>query len=329
MISRIVIRLSLILVLFLSCVSVNYAQQDAQFSQYMFNGIYINPAYAGYKGVWNAHFFYRKQWFGFNGAPQTMSFAIEGNANDDRVGLALQVANDAIGATNNTSVYASYAYRIPINTQRNRSLAFGLGGGIVNANVDIQRLDPRQPYDPSIAALAGSKLLPDARFGVFYNSDRFYIGASADRLLSNFWVRKDAEKEHLEFNLHWYLTSGMLVYLSDQVIWKPSILVKDDIYGPTNADINSMFLLGRTLWLGASYRTAIPLYNKTNLSTDLRKSANVIAIAEVFVGDKLRIGYSYDYSINTPTLYTNPTHEFSIGYYFKPQLRGLLSPRFF
>src|SRR5690349_16699010 len=90
------------------------AQQDAQFSQYMFNGIYINPAYAGYREVWNAHAFYRNQWGGFPGAPKTISFAVDGIAREKRYGLALQAVNDKIGLQESTSMYANFSVRIPI-----------------------------------------------------------------------------------------------------------------------------------------------------------------------------------------------------------------------
>ena len=121
----------LILLTLLFCTGALYAQQDAQQSQYMFNGIYINPAYAGYKENLNLHTYYRNQWTGITGAPRSFSVAIDASANDGNVGLAFQVASDKLGAQNSTSAYANYAYRLRLNADGSSRLAFGLGVGIV------------------------------------------------------------------------------------------------------------------------------------------------------------------------------------------------------
>src|SRR6187402_3418135 len=121
----------LILLTFMLSTSLLYAQQDAQQSQYMFNGIYINPAYAGYKESLNVHSFYRTQWTGIEGAPRTMALAIDASANDGNVGLAFQVASDKLGAQSNLSAYASYAYRIRMNDDGSSRLALGVSVGVM------------------------------------------------------------------------------------------------------------------------------------------------------------------------------------------------------
>ena len=112
------------------------AQQDAQFSQYMFNGVYINPAYAGYKEELNLHTFYRNQWTGIKGAPKTASVAVDAIANEGNVGLALQVASDKIGAMGSLSAYASYAYRLRVGYNESSRLAFGVGLGVIQNSID-------------------------------------------------------------------------------------------------------------------------------------------------------------------------------------------------
>ncbi len=159
------------------------AQQDAQFSQYMFNGIYINPAYAGYKEVLNLHGYYRAQWTGVEGAPRSFSIAGDGIINDGNVGLALQIASDKLGAQSTQSVYASYAYRIRMNEDGTARLAFGISGGLVQLGINGALLSTQ---DPELDMPGGtqSTVVPDARAGVFYADERFYAGFSVDNLLS-------------------------------------------------------------------------------------------------------------------------------------------------
>ncbi|MDI3321453.1 PorP/SprF family type IX secretion system membrane protein [Pinibacter soli] len=317
----------------LMCAKTADAQQDAQFSQYMFNGLYINPAYAGYREQWNVNAFYRNQWTGFPGAPKTMSLAADGTVHDNRAGLGFQIVNDVLGAQTNTSVYGNYAYRIPlgVNEYEGKTLSLGFGIGILQDRLNMSKLDPNQQGDPTIITAAKTKIMPDAKVGVFYNSDRFYIGASASNLITNSWNRKDDIKGvYVIPKLHWYFTAGGLVPLSDEVSWKPSFLLKDDLAGPTSLDVNSMFLFQKLLWLGASYRTAIPsFYNKSAFDKNLKKSADVVGLLELMVNEKLRIGYAYDYSLNATTTQRFSTHEISIGFFFANKKGAMLSPRYF
>jgi len=309
------------------------AQQDAQFSQYMFNGMYINPAYCGYREEWNINLFYRNQWAGFPGAPKTLSLAVDGTARDNTLGLGFQVINDKIGALNNTSTYFNYAYRIKFGdpyADDTKTLTLGLGAGFVQQHININELHADQPLDNTLMSAVHNKIMPDARFGIFYNTDRFYAGVSADNLITNFWQRKDEKQGYFIINkLHWYATAGTLVDLSDNVSWKPSFLLKDDLAGPTSLDLNSFFLLKNILWVGASYRTAVPLYAKSYLQKGLTKPADIVGMVDVFVNDKLRIGYAYDYSLNNTTTQGYSTHELSIGYFFKNAQQKMYSPRYF
>lgn len=147
--------------------TVSRAQQDAQFSQYMFNGIYINPAYAGYKEQLNVHAFYRNQWVGLDGAPKTMSLAVDAIANQGNVGLALQISNDRIGAQRNLAAYANYAYRLRLDTYGESRLAFGLGVGVIQLGIDGSLLNPND-FEGQLPPGMQSRIVPDARAGVFF-----------------------------------------------------------------------------------------------------------------------------------------------------------------
>jgi type IX secretion system PorP/SprF family membrane protein len=294
------------------------AQQDAQFSQYIFNGLYINPAYAGYKEDLYLNSFYRSQWTGLNGAPQTQSIAMDGAVNDGKVGLGLMIQHDAIGAQSNIAAYANYAYRIQIGEQENSKLAFGLGFGFIQNGIDGTKLNPVQIGDAYIPTGNESVLLPDARLGMFYTNDHFFAGASADNLLAKY-VHSSSDATLLipVPQPHLYLTTGALFDLNDQTKLKPSILIKDTQGAPTSMDINAFLLLNERLWLGGTYRTAITIYNKPNLQSGLQPSSAMVGMVEFFVNDTFRIGYAFDYSLNKIGNYGYGSHELSISILLK------------
>ncbi|WP_345208915.1 type IX secretion system membrane protein PorP/SprF [Mucilaginibacter gynuensis] len=304
-----------------------YAQQDAQQSQYMFNGIYINPAYAGYKENLNLHAFYRSQWTGIDGGPVSMSLALDAIANDGNVGLALQISNDKLGAQSNLAAYANYAYRLRMNADGSSRLALGFGIGVVQLGINGNLLNPNDP-EPDMFAGTQSTIVPDGRVGVYYSDNKFYAGLSADNLISQYIkVRQDGYIPQPK--PHYYLTAGVLLPLSEDIKFKPSILVKDDRGGPTSLDINAFILLGEKLWVGGSYRQRVKLYSKDYLQRDLSSLNSAVAALEVFAMKNLRVGYSYDFSVGPLKGYSGGTHEISIGFYFKTSKSRMLTPRYF
>ncbi|MBS7564430.1 type IX secretion system membrane protein PorP/SprF [Mucilaginibacter sp. Bleaf8] len=305
-----------------------FAQQDVQQSQYMFNGIYINPAYAGYKQSLNLHSFYRSQWTGMPGGPVSMSLAVDATANDGNVGLALQVASDKLGAQNFLSAYANYAYRLRMNADGSSRLAFGLGIGLLQSGINGNLLNTN---DPEVYQPVGnqSQLMPDGRIGVYYSDNKYYAGLSADNLIAQFIDVKASNSYLAQPKPHYYLTAGMLVPLSEDVMVKPSVLLKDDRGGPTSLDVNAFLLFGQKLWLGASYRTGVKLYSKDYLQRDLSNLNSVVGAVELFPLENLRVGYAYDFSIGPLKGYSSGTHELSVGFYFRTAKTRMLTPRYF
>jgi type IX secretion system PorP/SprF family membrane protein len=304
-----------------------FAQQDVQFSQYMFNSLYINPAYAGYREQWNVNVFYRSQWAGFPGAPKSFSAAADGTVNDGRIGLGIQVVSDKLGAQNNTAMYGSYAYRIPMDETGERTLAFGIGAGFVQQRLNIAALSPATQNDALLMNARKTAFMPDARVGVYYNSERLYAGLSADNLMTGSFQKSDGLKTYLPLKPHLYFTFGGLVPLSEEVLLKPSLLVKEDFAGPTSLDVGAFFLLSQRIWLGGSYRTAI--LHKDNIDNSVKRAGAIVAMAEVFVNDKLRIGYAYDQTVNGTGATSYTTHELSLSYFFNSRKARMLSPRYF
>jgi type IX secretion system PorP/SprF family membrane protein len=304
-----------------------YAQQDAQQSQYMFNGIYINPAYAGYKENLNFHSYFRSQWTGIEGAPKSMSLAVDAIANNGNVGLALQISNDRLGAQTNLSAYANYAYRLRMNNEGTSRLALGFGVGVMQLGINNSLLNPNDP-EPYLATGMQSTFVPDGRVGVFYSDDKYYAGISADNLISQF-INVRNRGFIAQPKPHYYLTGGALFPLSEDVLIKPSLLLKDDAGGPTSLDLNTFIMFGQRLWIGGSYRTGVKLYNKSYLQNDLSRLNSFVAAMELFPLENLRVGYAYDISIGPLKGYSGGTHEISIGFYIKTQKTRMLTPRFF
>lgn len=313
---RYLILMSMLLPLF------TQGQQDAQFSQYIFNGIYINPAYAGYRQELNAHTFYRSQWVGVPGAPQTMSLAVDGAVNEKRMGLALQVAYDKIGAQSMFSAYGNYAYRFPVD-EKEGFLALGIGAGLIQPGLDGSKLDPNNANDRYLNSSKRTMTLIDARAGVYYSNPHFFAGASLDNITAQYMDKNEPGSLAIPIpKPHIYLTAGGLIDMGNDIFLKPSFLLKDDTGGPTNLDLNSFVLLNKMLWIGASYRTGVTIYPKPHLQQDLMKRAAVIGMVEIYATPQLRIGYAYDYALNRYRTYNNGTHEISIGYYISRESKG-------
>lgn len=303
------------------------AQQDAQYSQYMFNGIYINPAYAGYKEVLNVHSFYRAQWTGIEGAPRSFSVAVDAIANEGNVGLALQLFSDKLGAQSTQGVYANYAYRIRLNEDGSSRLAFGISGGLLQLGINGSLLTTN---DPELDMPGGTQttLVPDARAGVFFSNDRVFAGFSVDNLIAPH-MNKSRYIYIPQPRPHYYLTAGMLLPLSESIQLKPSFLLKDDRGGPSSLDMNAFLLFKEKIWVGGSYRTGLKLYDKNYLQKVLIKRNAAVAAIEFFPVSNLRVGYAYDFSVGPLQSYSSGSHEISIGFSFAGPDMRMATPRVF
>lgn len=314
-------RIKILLLLFIIS-SAAFAQQLPQYSQYIFNGLAINPGYAGSKGFVNANATYRSQWTNIDGSPVTQSLMIDGPMTNSRMGWGAQVLNDQIGAQGRISLLGTYAYRVHFS--ENARLGFGLSGGAERFSVNMDKLVTANAYDPAVMALAESKWRPDARFGMFFNTERFYAGASVMNIFGNM-VSKSSEM--IGIHRHYFLNAGYLFDLGERVKLKPGFMIKEDFRSQTNIDLNSFVLLDERVWLGATYRTGTMMMSRA-LGNEVIKRNAVVFAAEYFISSNFRIGYSYDADI--AGLKSFNTHEFSLGYNFmKKQESSMVSPRYF
>lgn len=292
------------------------AQQDSQFTQYVFNGIHINPAYAGYKDDIYIQSFYRSQWEGVKGAPKSFSIAADGAFNDGHVGLGLILSNDQVGAQSYLTAYANYAYRIRVGDDESSQLAFGIAAGMMQLGLDGNKLEGYKPGDGLIPLGAQTNTVPDARFGVYYANETYFAGFSATNMLARYMAKKNTENRLVPVpQPHFYFTAGAIFPLNDDMRIKPVILFKDDTKGPSALDLNAFLLLKESLWIGGFYRTSLDLYKKDYQQSNLTKQNAIGAIIEVFATKNIRIGYSYDYSLNKLRNYNYGSHEISAGFY--------------
>ena len=315
-----------------------HAQQNVQFSQYVFNSLTINPAYAGYKEDLYLNAVYRKQYVSFPGSPSTATVSLDGLLNKDKktVGIGGHLTVDKLGPQQTISLFGTYSYRIQFNEEDTKRLCLGLAAGFNQYSLDGSSLQYVDVNDPLINAAKQSVIKPDAQVGAFYYTSKFYAGLSVLNLFSlynngSIYLNNTNAASSENITSHLYFTVGGLVTMSDNVKLKPSLMLKEDFHGPTSLDFNLLALLSEKLWVGASYRSAITLWNKKAVTTDLSKSGAASLMAELFATDKLRIGYSYDFITSGLSSYQSGSHEISIGLLFNKNVDAerIKSPRYF
>jgi len=302
-----------------------FGQQLPQFSQYIFNGLHINPAYAGYKGEPYIQSTYRSQWVNFPGAPETFTVTADLSANEGTMGFGLSLMSDNLGPARTTGGLLTYAYRI--KTGARSFLGLGVSAGFSQYSLDGSMLDPNDFPDSQIPEGQINLLTPNLNTGLFFHNDKFYAGFSVYNMVGkNALEKEDVALAYHDF--HYYLTMGYLFDLSDNVKFKPSFLIKEVKGAPTSYDINAMFLFMERLWVGGSYRSNMKIWND-NLLEGLNNRNAVAAILEVFPTERLRLGYAYDHNLNVLNAYRNNSHELSVGFYITPRRAVMKNQRWF
>ncbi|MBD8487796.1 type IX secretion system membrane protein PorP/SprF [Echinicola sp. CAU 1574] len=301
------------------------AQQAPVFSQYMFNPLFINPAYAGYKQQIYLQSYYRKQWSNVPGSPETFAISGDGLLTDTNVGVGGHIMVDRLGAQKTTGGYANAAYHLRVSGEG--YISFGLGAGMVNTKLDGSMLNPMDPSDPSVSTGDEQVLYPDLRAGLFYYNPYFFAGISADNMFSSSF-NFDNGAVLVQPNSNLYLTAGTLIDVSYNVALKPSIMYVDDFAGPSRLDLNAFVLLSERLWLGASYRTSVNFQGEEFRDNE-KRPVSIVGLVEFYVNDQLRIGYAYDHNVSGFSTKAFSTHDFSVGFLFPPKRVKLVSPRYF
>lgn len=293
--------------LFTSLVS---AQQDPQYTQYMYNTMTVNAAYAGSTGSLEAILLHRSQWVGIDGAPETQAFAIHTPMSNERVGLGLSVVNDKLGPSNELFVDGNFSYAIPLGYDK--KLAFGLKGGARMLNVDWSKGIYRNPIDPLLNENISNNFKPSLGAGIYYYSDKWYFGASVPNFIRNDYY-DDTDEAINRDRFHYFFIGGYVFDLSENLKFKPAFLVKAVSGSPLSTDVSANFLIHDKFTAGASYRW----------------DDSVSALAGFQVTNSFFIGYAFDYTVTDLNKYNDGSHEIILRFQMQKKSSQMKSPRFF
>lgn len=299
--------LGLLMVVFLK----GEAQQDPMFSQYMFNKLVLNPAYAGSREQLSASAIFRQQWSGWEGAPRTQSFGIHTPTTDLRHGFGLHFYNDKVGFTSNFLGSFSYAYRIPV---KKGHLALGMTAGLNSYWVRLSEVETWQQGDVAFANGGDfTRTLFMAGPGVFYSGKRWYLGASVPNIVPNRLYDPYYEQLVAEKSRHVYAMGGIVLKMGPWLQFRPSFLMKYTTGIDPLWDLSAAFFIKERIWIGGSYRPGNAL----------------VGMMELYLSPNLRLGYAYDYVTSSLSNYTSGSHEFSLGIDFGFQKTRMVSPKLF
>lgn len=296
------------------------AQYDAMFTQYMFNEMFINPAYAGSKDAMSATLLHRQQWVNFPGRPVTTSFSLHGPLEGNKMGVGLSILNEKVGVMNRNLIYASYAYRLKFADKS--TLAMGLMGGLDNQLNKLNTLkvsneanataDPQFGNSPNVVA-------PNFGAGLYYNTKTLYVGLSVPRMIDN-KVRFGPDGSStikttkvLPSLFTYYLTAGYLFTLNDEFKLRTNVMMKAVQNAPAQIDIGANLLIRDFIWAGLNFRTG------SSLSLLLGCQVN----------KQFLVSYSYDYGLNKIQKYSQGSHEIVLNYLFSFTGRKIVTPRYF
>lgn len=287
------------------------AQQDAQYTQYMYNPMNINPAYAGSRDVLSIFGMHRTQWVGLDGAPSTNVFSIHSPLKNQKLGLGLSIVNDKIGPANENNISVDFAYRIPVSELS--TLAFGLKGTANLLDVDYTKLDIYDEADTQFQNNIDNKFSPNVGAGVFWYSDKYYVGLSVPNMLETKHYNDNNFKALAKERMHYYFMSGYVFDINENIKFKPAFLTKFISGTPLQLDLTANFLFNEKFILGGAYRW----------------DAAGSILAGFQVSKKLLIGYSYDMDATKLANYNSGSHEVFLRYeVFKNSLK-VINPRFF
>mgnify|MGYP003454725228 CR=1 FL=1 len=292
-----------------------YSQQDAQFTQYMYNTININPAYAGSRGVLSVFGLHRTQWVGIDGAPKTNTFSLNTPIKNSNIGFGLSVINDRIGPSDETAISADISYSI--NTSDKYKLSFGVKATADLLNVDFTKLNIYNPGDPLAQYNIDNKFSPNVGAGIYYRPDKSYIGLS----VPNFLETKHFDKGQNQFGsnsiasekMHYYLIAGHVFDLSSSLKMKPAFLTKMVKGAPLQVDLSANFLFNDKFTIGGAYRW----------------DAAGSLMAGFQINNSLFLGYGYDMEVTKLANYNSGSHEVFLRYELFKKAEKVVSPRFF
>ena len=288
---------------------VSFAQQDAQFTQYMYNTININPAYAGSRGALSLFALHRTQWVGLDGAPVTNAVSINSPINNSNLGIGISLVNDRIGPSNENAFSIDLSYTI--KTSEIFKLSFGIKGTANLFNLDVSKLNPKNQNDSQFQKL-DNVFSPNIGAGIYFHSDKSYFGLSVPNFIES--KRYDDNSVAIfKEKINYYFIAGHVFQLSPDIKFKPSLLTKLIQGAPLQVDVSGNFLFYDKFVIGGAYRW----------------SAAVSAMVGFQVSNGLFIGYGYDFETTQLKNYNSGSHELFLRYELFNNYNKITSPRFF
>lgn len=290
-----------------------YAQQDPQFSMYMFDKMAVNPAAAGSKDALEANLIGRDQWVDIEGAPRTAGLMVQAPFSSQKIGWGVELESDHIGPTTSTSLQANYAYHLRCASGQ---LSMGLGIGLYDYVINFSQINYKDQNDPYANANRSQVIVPTGEAGLYYYSHSFYAGLSFNHLIQSRLISSQIDKNDdsiAAFRPHAYFIIGQGYRLSDNLVFNPSLLLKFAQNSPVTGDITANFLLQNKIWLGASYRIGY----------------GFVIMAAYKVSKMLQVGYSYDFGINSIGNVGGGSHEICLTLDLGNRKTMQRSPRYF
>ncbi len=288
----------------------SYAQQDPQYTQYMYNTINVNPAYAGSRDVLSIFGLYRTQWVGLDGAPDTGVFSAHSPVGE-RVGLGLSFVNDRIGISDQSTISVDFSYAIPV-FNNSFKLAFGLKATGHLLNIDFSKLNWYEPDDPTNQNIS-NRFSTNIGAGAYLYSDRFYVGLSVPNILETKHYNDNDIESLAKQRFHGYLITGYVFDMNSTIQFKPALLLKTAEGAPLQLDITANFLFYEKLTLGAAWRW----------------DAAMSGLAGFQIDKNWFVGYAYDAETTQLSNYNSGSHEIFLRYEFFNKTNRVISPRFF
>ena len=329
-------KLRVLVLVWIGFISAVQAQQDPQYSQFMFNKLPINSAYTGGRDVLSIRALYRNQWVGLEGSPQTATISVHSPLKNEDLALGMNIVHDRLGTINQTTVSATYAYRIPL--KNGMKFSFGINAGFM---YHVNKLTEAAVNDINDASLQSnvSRIVPDIGAGIYiYHPEWFYIGVSVPNFITSDIISKERSSEATQTGgavaqrtQHLMAMAGGVIPLGTESLkFRPQVMFKHVINSeydaPFSMDLNASFLIYDRVNLGATYRTT---FGKHDNPDRLNNTYGISGMVEFWATKQLLIGYAYDYPLNKLSDVTNGSHEIILGYDFNFEKKKIITPRYF
>lgn len=288
---------------------VSYAQQDAQYTQYMYNTISVNPAYAGSRGALSIFALHRTQWVGLDGAPVTNAVSINTPFNNSKLGLGVSIVNDEIGPSTNNSLSADISYWIPVS--QDYKLSFGVKGTVNIFNIDVAKLNPGDQTDPAFQNI-DNDFSPNIGAGLYLHSQKAYVGVSIPHFIETN-AYNDNDVAVYKEKINYYLIGGYVFDLNSYIQFKPAFISKMTDGAPLQLDVSGNFMFNEKFTVGVAYRW----------------SASLSAMVGFQITDGLYLGYAHDFETTELNNYNSGSHEIFLRYEMFRKNSKMVTPRFF